>query len=79
MNQLWYISDIKNIIWSYLRKKPLINCYNCNRVIVWDKKVCNYHSYDIIYYNKTNIIAHECIKCKKTLDCNKIYLKMIYI
>ena len=79
MNKLWHSHDIKCTIWSYLRKKPLINCCNCNRVLVWDKKVYDYHSYDIIFYNKIDITVYECIKCKKKLDSNYIYIKMLYI
>jgi len=36
-------NDLRRVIWSYLRKKPKISCYNCNSVCVWDKKrVLNY-------------------------------------
>jgi hypothetical protein len=61
-------SDLRRVIWSYLRKKPKIKCYKCNRVCVWDKKTINtYYEYYI-----TNFIEFDeyiCWNCYWTNLC----------
>lgn len=38
MDEVMNNNDLRRVIWSYLRKKPKISCYNCKNVCVWDKK-----------------------------------------
>jgi hypothetical protein len=52
--------DLRNIIFSYFRKKPEITCQKCKKVCVWNKKIIRKYieipilDYTIIYYQCTD-------------------------
>ena len=59
-------TDLRRLIWSFLRKEAIKRCYNCNKVLVWDKKVCNYTDdvkYLFHYRNEDNSIVSFCMEC----------------
>jgi hypothetical protein len=39
MSIVFEIDDIRNYIFSYLRKKANRQCIQCNRICIWDKKL----------------------------------------
>ena len=52
-------TDLRGVIWSYLRKEPKIKCNQCDIVCVWDKKIINhYYTEDML-----NIRIYTCIEC----------------
>ena len=62
------IEDIRKKIFSYLRKKPLKQCFICNKILVWDKKVNEYISYKpnikVEYAIATGLVNGDyCINC----------------
>lgn len=59
MINIFEINDLKNIIFSYLRKKPKLECCTCKKVLIWDKVVNKFfeiptNDYKKIYYQCTN-------------------------
>ncbi len=52
--------DLRNIIFSYFRKKPEIICQKCKKVCIWDKKIIRKYieipilDYTVIYYQCTD-------------------------
>ena len=44
------IEDLRRYIFSFLRKEPELICKDCNKVLIWDKKVT-----DFIRYNNINV------------------------
>ena len=65
-SEVMNINDLRRKIFSYLRKKPKIQCCVCNRVCVWDKKICNFFSYkrEIEYGPFAGIPSGDyCINC----------------
>jgi hypothetical protein len=69
-------NDLKNIIFSFLRKKPKLVCMFCECVCVWDSKVKNYHQVPHQYYNishlSSNNLFEKNIYC---IDCIFLYKK----
>jgi hypothetical protein len=57
-------SELKKLIFSYLRKQPQKNCVFCKDVCVWDKKVKEYF--------KPFFAPKGTIYC---LDCYSLYLQ----
>jgi hypothetical protein len=53
-------NDLKKLIFCFLRKYPKKNCYNCDRVCMWDKKLCDYITYPL---SDNSILVNECIIC----------------
>ena len=52
-------TDLRGVIWSYLRKEAKIKCNQCDIICVWDKKMINYYyTEDILNKDK-----HTCIHC----------------
>ena len=38
-------NDLRREIFTFLRKKAKLNCRDCNRVLIWDRKpVCAFYS-----------------------------------
>ena len=42
------IEDLRRYIFSFLRKEPELLCKDCNKVLIWDKKVNDFIRYDNI-------------------------------
>ena len=61
-------NDLRRLIFSFLRKKEQLNCGGCNRVLIWDKKVCDFYGTgdrsDLIYHSLYNFYF-KCIPCWK--------------
>ena len=57
--------DLKKYIFSFLRKKPYLICNDCNKVLIWNKKVNNYISYDNINIGQFIFINNGsyCMNC----------------
>jgi len=53
-------NDFKKAIFSYLRKEPKQYCFNCRRVCVWDKKICDYITYPLL---DNSLLVNECRFC----------------
>ena len=51
--------DLRREIFKYLRKKPKISCFECMKVLVWDKKVRD----SFIKLEKNNKIYYNCNNC----------------
>ena len=51
--------DTRREILSYLRNKPKLTCFTCKTILVWDKKVCNYHLRSL----EKNFTAAYCNSC----------------
>ena len=60
---IFYITDIKNYIFSFLRKNPKVECFDCKKTLVWDKKVNDYvqNPYPVSYINQPG--NYFCIQC----------------
>ena len=41
-SEVWLCDDLRKEIFSYLRKKPKLQCIHCYKVLIWDKKVNDY-------------------------------------
>lgn len=54
-------SDLRRLIWSYLRKNPKRECFFCNKVLVWDKKKLDLHF--IIPILDDTVYVYECVEC----------------
>jgi len=55
-------NDLRNIIFSYFRKKPEKICVTCQKVCVWNKvKIRNYQDFYIEAYSNT---LTQCKICK---------------
>ena len=52
-------SDLRGVIWSYLRKEAKIKCFDCGCVCVWDKKIINHYYTE----NILNTEKHICMHC----------------
>lgn len=65
-------SDLRRLIFSYLRMKPDKACVECKKVLVWDKKVCDYTLVEQnVYFGLKN--APYCMHCyyrKINVKCN---------
>lgn len=77
MDLVMYNSDLRNIIFSFLRKDAKKKCFTCNKVCVWDKKIVDYIEAPIIPYkfiidDKDNDIVCYCMSCwaEKSSTCN---------
>ena len=55
-------SDLRRLIWSFLRKKPQRDCFYCGRVLIWDKEVHRHFSFPILDFT---VIVYECIECSQ--------------
>jgi len=68
-------SDLRRIIWSYLRKLPKITCMYCDSVCVWDNKVKEYYEVPFFYYNisyhSENTLYKKNVYCK---DCSHLHV-----
>ena len=40
--------DLRRYIFSFLRKKPKLVCKDCNKVLIWDRKVNEFIRYENI-------------------------------
>ncbi len=52
-------TDLRGVIWGYLRKEPKIKCFDCHVVCVWDKKIINFY-YTEEFLDKKK---YTCINC----------------
>jgi hypothetical protein len=59
-------NDFKKLIFCFLRKDPKKKCYNCGRVCVWDKRLCDYITYPLL---DNSLWVNECRFC---LNINQI-------
>lgn len=50
--------NLRNVIFTFLRKEAKIKCRNCCRVCMWDEAVCSFFTFKS---NKEDV--HECSKC----------------
>jgi hypothetical protein len=63
-------NDLRRLILSFLRKKAQLNCTSCGRVLIWDKKVCDFYGLgkhdigNLIFDNLYNS-NFRCISCWK--------------
>ena len=60
------IDDLRRKIFSYLRKEAKIKCRLCERVCVWDKRICYYITFNPkLKYGAFATIprGNYCIKC----------------
>ena len=66
--QVWECDDLKKYIFSFLRKTPRLICNCCNKVLIWDKKVCDFYGIsengDSMFDNKYSCF-YKCIPCWK--------------
>lgn len=72
MTSVFEIDDLRAYIFSFLRSTPIKSCYDCNKVLVWDKKV-NYYidGEENLYFGYVN--APYCTDCYyKRLNTCKI-------
>ena len=60
MNKVFEINDLKNLIFSFLRKKPQQVCCTCKKVLIWDKEV---NPYILIKANDCKSQFYECLNC----------------
>ena len=73
-------SDLRYLIFSYLRKYPKIKCEFCNCVCVWDLKVKNYYelpnfynnSIDYTNENKKYVYCQDCLSKYQVPSCEII-------
>ena len=42
MEKVFENDDLRKYIFKYLREKPKAECYNCNKILIWDNKINNY-------------------------------------
>ena len=59
------IEDLRKYIFSFLRKEPKLMCKDCKKVLIWDKKVNNFISYDSINVEQFFFIqnGNYCMNC----------------
>lgn len=61
-------NDLRRLIFSFLRKKAKLNCGYCNKVLIWDKKVCDFYGIcengDSMFDNMYSSF-YKCIPCWK--------------
>ena len=63
---VWECDDLRRYIFSYLRKDAKLKCCVCNKVCIWDKKVCDYID---VNYQPWNINGSTyCSKCYKNIS-----------
>jgi hypothetical protein len=65
--KVWFNSDLRNYILSFLDTKPIYSCYICNKLLrhtrfVWDIQYEYYIKYDISPCKKRYFCSKECIK-----------------
>ena len=58
--EVWECNDLRREIFSYLRKRPTLECAHCKKVLIWDRKVNDYIMLTWIYPNPT--VPH-CMDC----------------
>ena len=58
--EVWECNDLRREIFSYLRKRPTLECVHCKKVLIWDRKVNDYIMLTWIYPNPT--VPH-CMDC----------------
>ena len=77
MERVFEINDLRNIIFSFLRKEAKKKCFSCKKVCVWDNKIIDYIEAPIIPYkfiidDKDNELVCYCMICwaEKSSTCN---------
>ena len=50
--------DLRDIIWSFLRKFPKAQCYSCEKICAWDKPIHVYYKVKI-----DDTIKVKCLDC----------------
>jgi len=53
-------NDLRNLLFSYLRKIPKKSCYHCGCVVVWDKKVKQHVEMTWVYQEPVKSICMNC-------------------
>jgi hypothetical protein len=56
MDKILLNNDLKNIVFSYLRKYPKNVCFYCKDVCVWDKEIKK----NFILFNKNEVYCYVC-------------------
>ena len=68
MDKVMNNNDLRRLIFSCLRKHAQLNCGSCDKVLIWDKKVCDFYCFDeqndIIFDNLYNY-NFKCVPCWK--------------
>ena len=62
--EVWECDDLRKEIFSYLRKRPILECTHCKKVLIWDKKVAKYYEVplltDIWYFSTCYTLCQKC-------------------
>lgn len=72
-DKVFEIKDLRRYIFSFLRKDPKKKCYDCESVLIWDKKVNDYISISKEISQFTLPAGYYCMSCysqKMNLNCN---------
>jgi hypothetical protein len=69
------IEDLRRYIFSFLRKEPELICKDCNKVLIWDKKVNDFIRYDNIniehfFFIKNGNYCMNCHTQRFNFRCN---------
>jgi hypothetical protein len=64
--------DLRSLIFSYLRAKADKECLECAKVLVWDKKVCDYTEAkeNIFFELKNGSYCNPCFFGKVNRRCH---------
>ena len=60
IKNVFEINEIRNLIFSYLRKHPKKTCIHCNKVCVWDKEVASYVQTNVEKSTFNYVLCEEC-------------------
>jgi hypothetical protein len=64
MEEVFANNDLRRYIFNFLRKKPKAECYNCNKILIWDNKINNFIRYPRKYLGKCKYEdIFYCIDC----------------
>ena len=69
------IEDLKKYIFTFLRKEPKIICYDCSKILFWDKKINHFITYNnkntgIFYLIKNGSYCMSCHSERFNFRCN---------
>lgn len=59
MDDVMNNTDLRGVIWSFLRTEAEINCHGCKKVLVWDKKKVDRY----FTYHHGKCLSHYCYDC----------------
>lgn len=66
MNNPFEIEDLRQYIFSFLRKEPQAICRVCNKVLIWDRKITEYVHWNYppsAFFARKN--GHYCMSCMR--------------